>query len=66
MKNFIVGAIVLSLAGAFAPLAAEAATAHKGHQAQKHVKPNAKRCHVEKKRVRHHGRWVVRSVRVCR
>jgi hypothetical protein len=66
MKKFIIGAVALSLTGAFAPIAAEAATAHKGHQAQRHVKPKPKRCHMEKKRVRHHGRWVVRSVRVCR
>lgn len=66
MKKFIIGAVALSLAGAFAPVTAIAAPAHKGHQAQRHVKPKPKRCHMERKRVRHDGRWVVRSIRVCR
>ena len=66
MKKFIIGAVALSLAGAFAPIAAEAASPHKNQISQHKAKPQPKRCRMEKKRVRHDGRWVVRSVRVCR
>jgi hypothetical protein len=38
---------------------------HKSH-ATHYVKPHHVRCHLEKKRVRHHGHWVIRTVKVCR
>ncbi|HVX56346.1 MAG TPA: hypothetical protein VHA37_01330 [Candidatus Saccharimonadales bacterium] len=65
MKNFILGAVALSLAGAFTPVVASAAPMHKSH-ATHYVKPHHVRCHFEKKRVRHHGHWVIRTVKVCR
>ncbi len=56
MKKLIVGVLALSVAGAFAPVAASAKPLmHRHHH-----------CQIVKKRELHHGRWIVRTIRVCR
>ncbi|MCO7728698.1 hypothetical protein NJB93_19115 [Brucella intermedia] len=71
MKKSIIAAVALSFAGAFAAVAASAAPSHHGPKVERHIgKPQVRshrhRCHFEKKRIRHHGKWTVRTVKVCR
>jgi len=58
MKKFVIGIATLAFMGVSAPTIASAAklVVHKHHP----------HCRIVKKRERHHGHWVVRSVRVCR
>ena len=61
MKKFIIAALALSFAGIMAPVAADAAPRNGWHGHHRH-----QHCRIVKKRVHHHGHWVVRTVKVCR
>lgn len=60
MKKLFLGAIALTIAGAFAPATASARTVERVI-----IKEHHPHCRIMRTKVRHHGHWVVTTRKVC-